>query len=80
MAFCDYCPCEDCKKGAAYVSHAKTADGLWICDICYLYDVCASVMKRDGTSRPGGSTAPCDDKNCVHRPKLASEWIKGKKR
>lgn len=70
--FCDFCPCSDCKNGASYVSHAKTSTGRWICDVCFLYDICASVTK-------GKQSAPCEDKNCVHRPKIVSKWTKGKK-
>jgi hypothetical protein len=62
MNFCDYCTCTDCKNGKSYLSHAQTASGNWICDVCYTYDLC-----------PNG---PCADKNCSHRPKLISGFQK----
>lgn len=65
--FCDFCECSDCKKGAAHLSHAKTTPGRWICDVCYTYDECV---------RRGSKKGPCDDKNCVHRPKLEGKWEK----
>jgi len=69
MAFCDYCDCEDCQNGTEYISHAQTVDGKWICDVCYLYDLCTA----DGPKR---GALPCENKDCVHRPKLVSEWTK----
>lgn len=68
MAFCDFCTCGNCEHGAPWLSHAPTADGRWICDICYRYDVCTS-------------TGPCENEDgsiieCEHRPKLVGEWVK----
>lgn len=64
MAFCDYCTCSDCKSGAPWLVHAQTESGKWICDVCFNYECCL----RAGYN-------PCD-KQCSHRPKLISEWIK----
>lgn len=70
--FCDYCPCEGCKVGEDHMSHAQTADGRWICDVCYLYDLCTA----NGPNR--NWSGPCKDKNCIHRPKIVSEWVRFK--
>ncbi len=45
MAFCDFCPCEQCKTGEAVIEvfHAQTIDGRWICDICWHYSACLSA-------------------------------------
>lgn len=69
-AFCDFCKCSDCLNGSKYISHVETSDNKWICDVCYIYDLCMAVplSQRD----PNG---PCKDTNCKHRPKLISEWI-----
>ena len=67
--FCDYCSCDDCKYGSYFISHAKTLDGKQICDVCYTYDLCTSGPNRN-------SNGPCKEKNCIHRPKLISDWIK----
>jgi hypothetical protein len=75
MAFCDYCPCKDCvngQHGKYKLSHAQTLDGKWICDICYSYEVCLDGKKANNELVDG----PCEDKNCKHRPKLATTWIK----
>jgi hypothetical protein len=67
MNYCNYCPCEDCKNGRKDLSHAKTIDGSWICDVCYTYEVCLDA----------GAIAPCPSKvKCEHRPKLVGEWEK----
>jgi hypothetical protein len=76
MAYCDFCPCDDCKNGAKWISHAKTVNNNWICDVCYLYNVCAAAKHKQGILEPGSSTAPCENMNCTHRPKLVSGWIK----
>lgn len=68
--FCDYCDCSDCQEGTKYLSHAQTSNNDWICDVCYLYDVCTA----DGPNR--NWNGPCEDTNCIHRPLLISEWIK----
>lgn len=71
--FCDYCYCVDCKYGTEYISHCLTANGTWICDVCYNYDVCTNVYKNK-------FLGPCEDMNCEHRPKLIGNWIKGEKK
>lgn len=68
MAFCDFCECEDCKNGRKYLKHAQTKNNSWICDVCYLYDVCTNGPNRNWNG-------PCKDKNCEHRPKLISNWL-----
>ena len=70
--FCDYCSCQDCQLGCAYLSHAQTDTGTWICDVCYTYDLCTA----HGPNR--SKNGPCKDKNCIHRPKIVSEWIRFK--
>lgn len=69
--FCDFCECEECKYGIDRLYHAQTADGSWICDVCYTYDLCTSGPLRN----PQG---PCDNKDCSHRPRIVSDWIKFK--
>lgn len=72
MNFCDYCDCENCKEGwPSYikVKHAFTDEDKWICDVCYCYEMC---KRKHDVSVP--YNGPCDDKNCVHRPKIVSEW------
>lgn len=64
--FCDFCSCKD-HSTSSY--HAKTSDNKLICDICFEYDVCTSGPNRN-------SNSPCDDMDCIHRPKLISDWIK----
>ena len=59
--YCDYCECNMCKYGDGMSEHAKTA-GDWICDTCWNYDICGDQ--------------PCDDLECIHRPKLVSDFIK----
>jgi len=44
-----------------------TADGRWICDVCYAYEVCQEDPKRKGKG-------PCDEEFCEHRPKIVSKW------
>jgi hypothetical protein len=65
--FCDFCKCEDCQNGADWLHHAQTADGSWICDVCYEYDLCTAGPKYSG---------PCEDHNCEHRPIIVGDWIK----
>lgn len=65
--FCDFCTCSDCQNGTERLHHAQTADGSWICEICYLYDECTTGPLRS-------STGPCDNKDCIHRPTIVSEW------
>lgn len=67
MAYCDYCPCEDCQYGTKYISHAQTDNGKWICSTCFNWDLCTNVIGLHG---------PCEDKECVHRPKIITEWSK----
>ncbi len=69
MAFCDYCECDDCTYGNDRISHAKTSDNDWICDICYTYDLCTST----GPLR--NKNGPCKNKDCIHRPVLITKWI-----
>lgn len=69
--FCSYCRCEDCATGHENLTHAKTVNGDWICDVCWRYEVCVDAC---------GS--PCEDEklrpvDCEHRPKLVSEWVRG---
>lgn len=68
-AYCGYCDCEDCAHGTQYLYHAKTADGRWICDVCYTYDLCTSGPQRN-------ANGPCEDGPCPHRPLLMTEWCK----
>ena len=70
--YCDYCDCEDCVYGAEYLTHAQTVSGRWICSTCYSYEVCIDA-KASGNRR--GTDGPCDDLNCKHRPKLATEFM-----
>lgn len=75
-AFCDYCNCPDCLEGCAHgMTHARTVDGKWICDVCWRYDVCVNAKRKLNPSQFG----PCEDEwghavECEHRPKLAGEW------
>ena len=71
--FCNFCKCSDCINGSKFLRHAQTTKNKWICDVCYHYDVCIDAKRKEG-KREG----PCDDKNCVHRPKLKSGWEKMK--
>lgn len=72
MNYCDYCDCEDCVKGTKYIFHAQTSDGRWICDVCYTYDSCIRAKRKNNEE----ARLPCDDKNCIHRPVLISDWSK----
>ena len=71
MAFCDFCKCQDCQNGRTYLQHARTSTGKWICDVCYLYDMCTA---KDAVKV--FCQVPCKNKNCVHRPQIVGEWIK----
>lgn len=71
IAFCNNCKCKDCQFGTDRLYHAQTANGDWICDVCYTYDVCTSGPNRN----PNG---PCKRKDCKHRPKLVSKWLQYK--
>jgi len=81
MAYCSFCTCSGCVTGFMGLvsqsnedcgvmdfSHAQCEDGRWICETCYAYEVCLEA----------GSADPCDGEcarnECVHRPKLVSEW------
>lgn len=64
--FCDFCFCEDCQFGRDNLTHSKTSDGKYICDVCYYYDACINA----------GCNLPCEDKECEHRPKLISSFVK----
>lgn len=68
---CEYCDCSDCQNGAIFLSHAQTIDGKWICDTCWHWDICSD--KDLYPERKG--KGPCEDQNCLHRPKLATDWI-----
>jgi hypothetical protein len=76
MAYCDFCECSDCKNGAKWLTHAKTLDGKWICDICWRYDVCVTEKRKSGLYE-----GPCEDLNrkpivnCSHRPKLSTKFF-----
>lgn len=71
--FCDFCDCEDCRTGFMHdsktgrvvgaMTHALTADGLHICDVCYNYDACTKTR-----------SSPCEEKGCAHRPKIVGQW------
>lgn len=71
MAFCDFCPCGDCRNGTRHLSHANTADGRWICGTCYLYDECVRAQRK-----AGDSIGPCDELDCKHRPTIVGPWIR----
>jgi hypothetical protein len=73
MAFCDFCDCGDCQEGAKHLHHAETSDGRWICDCCWLYDMCTMDHNPFGVSR--SRSGPCDDRDCPHRPKVVGEWL-----
>lgn len=66
VPFCSFCNCNQCRNGSEGIYHAKTTDGRWVCSICYEIDICSR----------GNPNGPCDDLNCIHRPKIVSEWIK----
>ncbi len=68
--FCDYCDCASCYNGSDGMFHAQTVHGSWICDICYLYDLCTAK----GLLR--SFNGPCPNKDCPHRPTLITPWIK----
>lgn len=68
--FCDFCDCADCKNGRQDLRHAKTADGRWICDVCYTYDVCVDAWRKQGVR-----LGPCEHP-CNHKPKLIGGWQK----
>ena len=65
--FCDFCPCLRCQTGDAWLTHAQTEGGRWICNICYSNNVCANIpqcIDEDGKPIP-----------CTHTPKLTTDWI-----
>lgn len=68
MAFCDFCNCETCRNGEPWLRHAETADGRWICEVCFDYDVCTTGPDRS-------PTGPCENIECEHRPKIVSDWV-----
>lgn len=68
MAFCDFCTCKDCQFGNNRLYHAKTNVNTWICDVCYSYDQCTTGPNRN-------LNGPCKQKDCIHRPKLISDWL-----
>lgn len=67
--FCDFCNCNTCKYGETWLSHAQVEENTWICDVCYLYDLCTDGPEKN-------VLGPCENKSCIHRPKLMSKWIK----
>ena len=94
MAFCDFCSCEDCKTGIVHhvdlsdkivrrvsskLSHAPTADGRWICDLCWRYTVCSDAKRAEGLRNGSG---PCEELvngkivpiQCSHRPVLVGPF------
>lgn len=76
MAFCDFCTCNDCRKGNRGLIHAMTADNRWICDVCWRYDVCVSEKRKSGVrDRPCETLAGRAIPGCPHRPKLVTGWI-----
>jgi len=75
MGFCDFCTCESCTEGTKGLFHALCVDGRYICDVCYTYDLCTSDTPGGPPRNPSG---PCDNKDCIHRPKLIGEWIEFK--
>ena len=69
--YCDFCDCKDCQNGTEMISHAQTASGNWICDVCYTYEVCLDA-KTDKCEK-----APCSaNEYCKHRPILIGPWSK----
>ena len=68
--FCNYCRCGDCVYGKPGLYHALTIDGDWICDVCWLYDMCTN----DGPNR--NRNGPCENRDCIHRPRIKGKWIK----
>ena len=80
MSFCDFCKCEQCQTGEggpAEYTHAPTADGKHICDVCWQYNVCGRERQRAGAKYCG---PPCEDAegrpipDCPHRPKIVGPW------
>lgn len=82
MSFCDFCQCKQCQTGDApfHYTHAPTADGRWICEVCWSYDVCGRERVRLGETKY--KSAPCEDArgraipDCPHRPKLVGPWTR----
>lgn len=68
MAFCDFCKCDDCVNGNDWLFHAQTSKGFWICDVCWLYDLCTSGPERN-------KNGPCEEALCPHRPALVGPWL-----
>lgn len=66
--FCEFCDCDQCVNGSSRDSHALTVDGRWICSTCFDYDLCTSGSFRN-------VDGPCDNIECVHRPKILSDWV-----
>lgn len=64
MNFCNYCECYRCKFGEEDLYHAKTSNGDWICEVCYQFALCTT----------GNLNGPCEDWDCIHRPKIIGKW------
>lgn len=62
--FCDFCPCDRCRDGESYLTHAPTDDGRWVCEVCHAYDLCL-MAGHD----------PCSAEHCSSRPKLAGAFV-----
>jgi hypothetical protein len=84
MKFCDFCTCDDCLYGRVGLTHSKTIDDKWICDICWRYSICVTMKRNEHGYKYGeksrGDCSPCEDENgrptkCAHRPSLVGEWI-----
>ena len=75
MAFCDFCntTCTMCQVGERGAFHAHTADGKWVCDTCWLYDLCTSDENPYGV--PRNPSGPCEKGDCPHRPKIDGPWV-----
>ena len=69
MAFCDYCNCSDCVGGENWLSHARTVEGKWICDVCYDIELCVTAKALSGEFGD-----PCEKGCCEHRPKLVDNY------
>lgn len=62
--FCGFCPCDRCRDGESYLTHAPTDDGRWVCEVCHEYDLCL---------RAGHD--PCGAEHCSSRPTLVGEFV-----
>lgn len=72
IPFCDFCDCDGCLRGEHGISHAPTADGRWICDVCWRYDVCVTAKGHIGPPCENADGSPIP--NCGHRPRIVGDW------